>query len=348
MSGTFHNPSPLAVVRRRGVSIIEPGDYAIVPDAENLEFLHESISDAYLAIQREVRLYWKRFDQNAVAGTVPYTLPGDILDLALHPLRPLRIDTGSGTGADRFVYPSPRDWSYMLDEYGDFAGPWSAGALPADFAIEEGFVQADGIDVGRFLVCPPPPTDVTDGVSLHYLAHTGKLTTVILDSDESLTALVTSNSKTVTLSGTPTPTMVAGMAFGVRAVADATCLPTKWYRVQSVAGAVLTLSSVYAEATNGAAKFCVSDCSPIEWIAPGLVKIEDIANYVLADHLDRTNSDSLDDVARTGVARTAAAARMKFAAGIDRMKRQRARAYKTVPPEPDIHRSAPAIRRRSR
>jgi hypothetical protein len=281
VSSIFNAPSPLVLVRRYCVSMLEAGEFKLAADGVNEEFLHHAISEAYVELNTNLGLLWDTDTQNLVAGQVYYDRPGHALYNTLHPAQPLQLDLGS----DTFVYPKLRNWTYMRERYGEFDD--MTPGTPAEFCLAPVTTRAAGLDVGRFVLAPPASVSVTDGWRLTYLRHPGRLDTIHFDTDGAgTTASVTSDGTTVTLSADP-----GGIgdhaAFGTRT--STSRLPTTWHRVQSKAGAVLTLSDGYIGSTDADALYCLSDCSELEWCSPGLIRPADIGAYVAMRYAEMTN-----------------------------------------------------------
>lgn len=281
MSSIFNAPSPLVLVRRYVVAMLEAGEFKLAADGVNEEFLHHAISEAYVELNTNLGLLWDTDTQNLVAGQVYYDRPGHALYNTLHPDQPLQLNLGAGS----MVYPTLRNWTYMRKRYGEFSE--MTPGTPVDFCLEEVTTRAAGLDVGRYILAPPASVSVTDGWRLTYLRHPGRLDTIHFDTDGAgTTASVTSDGTTVTLSADPGG-IADHAAFGTRT--STSRLPTTWHRVQSKSGATLTLSDGYIGSTDATALYVLSDCSEMEWCSPGLIRPSDIANYVAMRYAEQTN-----------------------------------------------------------
>lgn len=262
MTTRNRNPNTLAHWLREGVFVLEAGAVQARPDAHDVPMMTRLLTEATCEIARLTGIHRKRFTTNLVADRVFYDGPGDLLALAGP--HPVTIHAGGGV----VVRPEPRAWTDLIERWGDLSNPNGLHG-PVEFAWDESGTDSDDGDLRRLAIFPPSEASVTSGLHVDYDAHPGVLTTVIESEDDSLTATVTNGSETITLSGSTSETVRAGMAFGVKASASA--MPATWYRVREVSGATLTVSGGY-EGTSGSGKlFTISDCSRLEWRRPHLI-----------------------------------------------------------------------------
>lgn len=233
------------------------------------------LSQGYREIVRRTHLYTKTMAANLAAGAFQ-AAPTDQLDRLVWHQNALRVRSGAG------VIPSPlRERTY---EYLESVFP-ALDATNAGTPSDWGWDESSGTK--RLILLPPPSVGVTDGLRLDYVADPGDFDR--LYDPDALTAAVVNASATVTLGTSITGLVQVDDAFGVKASAEE--LPSRWYRVSSIAAPTApVMTEVYAGATNAAALFTFSQVSPLEWLRPGLIEYAPV-EFALAEYHQREEGE---------------------------------------------------------
>ena len=228
-------------------------------------------SDAYRELVRRVQFLTATYTID-LSTSVTQAGPADLLDRLTVGERALRVKTPQG----HWNHLTLRDWEYARKVYQDFVFAPPMGH-PEDWTWDER-------TPGQILVLPPSPAAVAQGFCLDYIQDPGPLTR--LYDDDTAACAVVSGSATVTFAASVAGLVQAGDVFGVKA--DATQLPSAWYKVASVAGngLTITLSEPWADVSNAAALFTLSQVSLCEYKRPGLCTFAPVA-YALFKYWER-------------------------------------------------------------
>lgn len=249
-------PITLANLRRQVISRVQ-AEHVKASDLFPADLLDVWLTEAYIELQRDLRLVTATYTQDLTKDTVRFTAPSDILDHMVLPQWGVRVKSPDGC----FGYLNERLWLHMTELYGDFSNPNSIYG-PVDWCW-------DGNDQTRIVVFPPANTTVTSGLMMDYVVDPGELTGGY--DPDTATCSVANGSTTVTFASSISGRVVAGDAFGVKAAADE--LPSRFYLIASVDSTTqITLDTAYTGTTDSAALFTLSPCSIIERKRPGLVR----------------------------------------------------------------------------
>ena len=213
------------------------------------------LSDSYREIVRRVQFLQGLFIADLTAGALSQPGPTDILDRLTIGEGALRVKDAQGIWRPLNL----RDWKFSRDHYLNLGSPLTGE--PIDWTFDE-------VNPGNISVMPPAPVTIASGLILDYVKDPGPLSRIY--DDPLATCSVVNGSDIVTFGVSVTGRVLEGDVFGVKTDLDA--LPDIWYRVASVAadGLTITLSDVWADITQPAALFTLSQVSPCEWTRPGL------------------------------------------------------------------------------
>lgn len=250
-------PQNLATLARH-VATLGGGVYQKTNDSYPANQIYAYLDDAYLEINRRLKLLKTTELQALVANQAEYDIPSDILD------RMIAEDGVSVKDAEGlWSWPAYRDWNLLRRKYNN-------GTVPTGTTLgtpgEWGFSDEDQT---KIILLWPPASARADGLRIDYVKRPEQLSRVF--DQATITATVAAGDATVTLSaGMGLLTIVAGDYFGLRTGAS-TELPTRWFKILSITDTThFELTENWPGFSTSAALFTTAQVPEIEAARPGL------------------------------------------------------------------------------
>ena len=224
--------------------------------------LFQMLNTAFLEIQDKLGWGRKRFrSSNLVSGTSAYNFPSDIMG---HQVTNVQVDDSSGSGKNTLKGISHAQAKELFDLEN----------------LENGtpvFWTPSEADQTKYLILPPPNYSATSGITLNYVYRMLPLHRIY--NQTAITASITRANATVTLSATPSAALMkAGDDFGIvrSTQSDGSAVtgesPIRWYRIVTIATAVVTLAELMEEDTDGTATFRSAQVHQLEQAYPGRLR----------------------------------------------------------------------------